>query len=305
MKRLTIKGLNLNYEDLPSNKLNLKFDYLELYLKNKIHIEIFNLDILKTLGLYSNSDGYNIAGELVSDQNTFKTVDIVKFGENINIFLDKSTLDYISILKAYDKSVEMYKRYYQYEKIEGMERVRIEKIPEDAFREAVANAIVHRDWSIRASIKISMFDNYIEITSPGGLPIGLSEEEYLNGQISILRNEKIGSLFNRLKLIEKFGTGIKRIKHLYKDNFKQPVFKVYENSISIILPVFSDEIKDLNENARTLLEVMIRNKSMTRSELEKLTGFDKIKTLRAIDKLLRENLVVKQGKGKATMYIRP
>ena len=56
-----------------------------------------------------------------------------------------------------------------------------------------------------------MYENRIEISSPGGLPSELSEEEYLNGQISILRNPIIGNVFFRLKYIEKFGTGILRI----------------------------------------------------------------------------------------------
>ena len=97
----------------------------------------------------------------------------------------------------------MFRKYYQYEKIEGAERKCIDKIPEKAFREAIANALIHRMWDIPASIKVSMYADRIEISSPGGLPAGISEEEYLNGQISILRNPIIGNVFFRLKYIEK------------------------------------------------------------------------------------------------------
>ena len=70
--------------------------------------------------------------------------------------------------------------------------------------------LIHRLWDVNASIKVSMLEDRIEISSPGGLPAGISEEEYLNGQVSILRNPIIGNVFFRLKYIEKFGTGIMR-----------------------------------------------------------------------------------------------
>ena len=114
--------------------------------------------------------------------------------------------------KQYDEIISVFKRYYQYEEINGFERKDRELIPEEAFREAVANSLVHRTWDVQSHIKISMYDDRIEITSPGGLPRELNEKEYLNGNISYLRNPIIGQLFFRLKYIEMFGTGILRIK---------------------------------------------------------------------------------------------
>ena len=126
--------------------------------------------------------------------------------------MDRESLENISILSQLEKTLQMFRKYYQYEKIEGAERKCIDKIPEKAFREAIANALIHRMWDIPASIKVSMYADRIEISSPGGLPAGISEEEYLNGQISILRNPIIGNVFFRLKYIEKFGTGIKQLE---------------------------------------------------------------------------------------------
>lgn len=152
---------------------------------------------------------------------------------------------------------------------------------------------MHRDWSISAAIKVEIYDEYIEIFSPGGLPRGLSKEEYINGQISILRNEKIGSLFNRLGLIERFGTGIKRIKHLYEGRARKPIFQVYPNSITVRLPVLIDEIQGLSENASVVLKTMPNKEELSRLEIEKLTGFDKNKSIRALNQLMEENLVKK------------
>ena len=79
-----------------------------------------------------------------------------------------------------------------------------------------------------------MFDERIEISSPGGLPPGISEEEYLNGYVSSPRNPMIGAIFFRLNYIEMFGTGIRRINDLYRDSELKPFFNVSANSISMI-----------------------------------------------------------------------
>ena len=92
----------------------------------------------------------------------------------------------------------MFRQYYEYERIKGSTREKISLIPEEAFREAVASALVHRTWDIDSHVNIAMFQDRIRITSPGGLPRGVSEEEYLRGGISILRNPIIGNVFYRL-----------------------------------------------------------------------------------------------------------
>lgn len=304
LKSLILEGRGQSFEDLESKEEDLSFKILGESLKDRLGIEELSIDNLKTLGLYSSKKGYNIAGELFADENSFRLVDIVKFGKNINVFNERTRIDNVSILAAYSQAVEFYKRYYQFEKIEGIKRKRIEKIPEDAFREALANALVHRDWSIRAAIRIEMHDDYIQISSPGGLPRGLSEEDYIKGQVSILRNEKIASIFNRLGLIESFATGIRRIRHLYKKSIRKPIFKAYPNSVMVRLPLLTDSILGLSETSSLVFNVMPDKQEVSRSEIEKLSGFDKSKTLRALEELIEENLVRKVGKGRGTKYIK-
>ena len=196
-----------------------------------MNIEKLNSDILKTLELYSDKTGFNVAAELLADKNSFMGIDVIRFGENIDEIMERKAYEYISILDELEQVLQMFRRYYQYEKIEGTARNVVDKIPEKAFREAIANALVHRMWDVKASIKVSMYSDRIEINSPGGLPEGINEEEYLNGQISILRNPIIGNVFFRLKYIEKFGTGIMRINYAYKDAIEKPKYKVFSNSI--------------------------------------------------------------------------
>lgn len=264
-------------------------------------IEQLTKDILKTLELYSDQNGFNNAAALLADNNYFKGIDIIRFGDSIDEIMERKTFENISILSQMEQSIQMFHQYYRYEKIEGMERKSVDKIPEKAFREAVANALVHRMWDIPASIKISMYPDKIEISSPGGPPAGLSEDEYLNGQISLLRNPIIGNVFFRLKYIEKFGTGIMRINYAYKNILVKPEYRIFSNSIRIILPVIKSDYK-LNEAEKRLINILTDNGSMTRNEVEKAAEMEKSKTIRILNGLIDKNIIQKKGMGRATKY---
>ena len=146
--RLILEGKNIRFEELPYNEQKLTFEVLHQKLKESIQIETFNKDTLKTLNLYDNNNGYNNAAGLLADRNHFPGIDIVKFGQNISVIQKRATIENISILEVYDKAIDMFRDYYQYEIIEGAERKNVEKIPEAAFREAIANALIHRAWDI-------------------------------------------------------------------------------------------------------------------------------------------------------------
>ena len=303
MRRLILKGENKEYEELPSDNQNLDFNFLGRELKDKTGIETFNTDVLKTLNLYSDSTGYNNAAAILSDQNRFPGIDIVRFGETINIFLKRRTFEYQSILQSYYDSLDIYRDYYQYDEIDGTLRKTIETIPEEAFREAVANAIVHRVWDVNAQIRISMFDDRIEIVSPGGLPDGISEKEYLERRISVLRNPILANVFHRLDLIEKFGTGIKRIIQCYADSQSKPSFEISDNSIQVTLPLIKRHL-DLTTDEMKVYNLLSRNINRSISEILSSTslGFGKSKTTELLKKLEEKGIVAVEGKGRGTKY---
>ncbi len=299
--RLILEGRNQSFEELPSEEQNLTFLELEKELVRTLGIQKLSTDILKTLELYSEREGFNNAAALLADDNSFKGVDIVRFGDDINEIMDRESFEKTSILIQMKKSMEMFRKYYQYEKIEGMERKVLERVPENAFREALANALVHRLWDMPASVKISMYKDRIEISSPGGLPAGISREEYLDGQISMLRNPIIGNVFFRLRYIEKFGTGIMRINNAYAGALKKPSYKIYENSILVVLPVIeADNV--LTDFEKRVVDILMQNEDMTRAGIEKAIGAGKDKTIRALNALLEKNVIGRKGMGRGTRY---
>lgn len=299
LQRVILEDKNLYFEELPYEG-DLTFKYLNEKLQEKLNIEINN-DILKTLGLINVDNSYNKAASLLSDSNRFSGIDIIKFGDDINMIMDRLSINNCSLFKQYDEAFDMFEKYYKYESIEESTRKTLEKIPSQAFREALANALVHRVWDDTPNIRISMFQDKITVTSPGGLPTGISKDEYLNGQVSKLRNPIIANVFFRLKYIEIFGTGILRIKHFYKENDIQPDFIINENSITIVLPLLNSKV-NVTEDEGVIFNYLKRNMQASCSDLVYISGFNKSKVLRIIKKLSNKGYVKTIGKGKNIKY---
>jgi ATP-dependent DNA helicase RecG len=113
-------------------------------------------------------------------------------------------------------------------KIEGLRRENILELPEDAIREAIVNAVCHRNYFEYGSrIMVEIYDDRVDIVSPGGVCKGITPENF--GTISITRNPLVQSMFYRIGYIEQMGTGIIRMKEAAKEaNVAEPQF-VLEN----------------------------------------------------------------------------
>ena len=300
--RLVLDGKNIRFEELPCKDQELSFEILHRKLKETVRIENFDKDTLKTLNLYDDVNGFNNAAGLLADKNHFPGIDIVKFGENISIIQKRSTFENISVLEVYEKAIDVFRDYYQYEVIQGADRKKMEKVPEAAFREAIANALIHRVWDVNSQIRVSMFDDRIEIVSPGGLPSGITEEEYLSGKLSVLRNRNLANVFYRLGFVEIFGTGITRIKQLYAESVIKPDFEVSENAIEIVLPIF-EKNADLTEDEIVIYKLLSKTMLKPISEVAPYVPFGKSKTIKLLKEMCQKGVIAVEGKGKGTKYI--
>lgn len=300
--RLVLDGKNIQFEELPCKDQELSFEILRRKLKENIRIENFDKDTLKTLNLYNDDNGFNNAAGILADKNHFPGIDIVKFGENISIIQKKSTFKNVSVLEVYEKALEVFRDYYQYEVIQGADRKKMEKISEAAFREAIANALIHRVWDVDSQIRVSMFDDRIEIVSPGGLPSGITEEEYLAGKLFVLRNRNLANVFYRLGFVEIFGTGITRIKQLYAEALIKPDFEVSENAIKIMLPIFEKNV-DLTKDEIVIYKLLSKTMLKPISEVAPYVPFGKSKITKLLKEMCQKGVITVEGKGKGTKYI--
>ena len=299
---LLLKKRNLTYDASESNNQKLEFGELGKFLTTKLKITNADMDVLISLGLYKEGK-FNIAGELLSDQNAlpYSTIDIARFGSSTSIFLDRNRYERCSVLKQYQETINMFQFYYKpYQVVEGFEKVDKIRIPDEAFREAVANAIVHRDYLVSGGIQISMYANRIEIDSPGGLPGGITKENYLNDLVSVPLNPVLAGVFYRLGIIELFGTGVRRIQEAYAGSELKPKFIIDESRIKIVLPVINSS-ENSSEEEKIMTHLLFKNE-MSRAEVEKLLGLGKTQAVDIINRLFTEGKIIRIGSGPSTKY---
>ena len=299
--RLVLEGSNTTFDELPAAQQDLEFSVLETRLKTELGISELSGDVMRTLDLLG-TDGFTNAAAILADENRFPGIDVVRFGASANELLDRATVERASAISQLEGALEMYERYYVSERIEGAERTRVEAVPAEAFREAVANAIVHRAWDVRANVSISMFPDRIEVVSPGSLPPGLSVAEYLDGRISVLRNPVLANVFFRLRYIEKFGTGVERIRAAYEGQLRKPTFSVMDETVSVVLP--ANGARPLGRDEASVLGAIPEGAAVTRADVEAAAGISKDKAVRVLNALVERGIVRREGTGRSTRYLR-
>ena len=291
---------NRSYDELPTKEQNLKFTVLEEKMKKILHIHSFNEDILKVIGAIGMDGKYSNAGALLADTNPFGGIECTRYGNTENIILDHETFDHRSVLRQYDDAISFFRIYYQYDVIEGSIRRTVEKIPEKAFREAIADALVNRIWDSNAPIRVEMFDDRIEVSSPGSLPGEITEKEYLEGKVPFFRNPILAGVFCRLHLKESFGTGTRKIHEAYQDSDAKPVCSILRDAVTIMLPLIKTE-KALSKPEKTVYGCL-GNVGKASSEIAGMAGFGKNKTLGILSALEQQGYVRKTGRGRGTRY---
>ena len=193
--------------------------------------------------------------------------------------------------------------------IKGVVRTDKQDYPEEAIREALLNAIVHRDYSFSGSIIINVTDYKIEFISLGGLLPGLSADDIRSG-ISQPRNTKLAEVFHRLRLIESYGTGIRRIFKLYASCPEQPRIEVTSNTFKIVLPNMNAAPAAVPENVPTatpqmqkVLDYIKAHGQITEKEISDLLGLKKTRTFTVAKKMRELGMIKVIGRGEGKKYL--
>jgi len=258
---------------------------------------------MKNLGILSADDIYTNMGLLVSDQCQHFVKFAVFQGLDKLVFKDRKEFSgslFTQLTDAY-KTID----FYNGTKATFHDLLRADErdYPEDAVREALLNAIVHRDYSFSGSTIINLYSDRLEIISLGGLVSGLSLEAVMLGA-SQTRNEKLASLFYRMKLIEAYGTGISKIISCYKGLPVQPKFENVEGAFRVILPnIHAHEISAEEEKYLPILRLFEKQKEITRSDVEEALGVGTTYAINMLKEMLDKERIKKVGSGKLTRYV--
>lgn len=276
----------------------------------------FSEEKLLALGLRNIHDNqYTNLALILSDQCPH-TIKIAVFGDESNTTFKDAKEFGGSIFRQLDDS-------YAYLSLcnrttatfQGLERVEKSDYPEEAMREALLNSLVHRDYSYSGSIIINVNDIGMEFISIGGLLPGLSAEDIRSG-ISQPRNRKLAEIFHRLRLIESYGTGIRKIYALYKGCAVQPQIKVTPNTFKLVLPNMNTPAETsvtvpakaeavsvtVTPQMRTVLDYLAEYDEMTDLDLQELLNVKKTRAYLLARQMKEKGLIEIIGRGAAKKY---
>ena len=273
--------------------------------------------ILNMIRETSEDGTYSNLAMLLSDQCTHTIKMAIFEGSKKSVFKDRRELDG-SLLKQLEDAY-CYINQFNLTRAEfnGLHRVDQRDYPEEAIREALLNAVVHRDYSIRSSILISIFDDRMEFVTIGGLITGISYDDIMLG-VSALRNQHLANVFYRLQLIEAYGTGIMKINECYQDYAVKPRIDISNHAFKITLPntnfkqhpsmvMESDtkcytDLPSYNEREITVLALFKEKASIVRKDVETVLKVSQSTAGLLLRSMVENHLLYTTGKGRNLHY---
>ena len=296
------------FEEMRSMEQSLTFEAAAAAFK-KYGVE-FGPEKYRALSVTQKNDElYTNLALIISDQCAH-TTKVAVFGDESNTtFKDnkefggsifKQLEDTYTYLMLCNKTAATFK---------GLERIEKQDYPEGALREALLNALVHRDYSFSGSVIINVNDEKMEFISIGGLLPGLSIDDIRLG-ISQPRNKNLAEMFHRLHLIESYGTGIRKIYKLYENCPLQPVIEATPNAFRITLPnmnVAADSVSEqkaaITSQMQKVLDYIAEHGQGTDGEIQSLLGLKKTRAFDLLKEMRQMGLIQVIGRGAAKRYL--
>ncbi len=305
-----------SYEAARSLSQQLTFERTSAFFKKR-GLE-FGPQQMRTLHLIGEDGTFTNLAFLLSEQCTH-TIKLAVFeGSKKTVFKDRMELSG-SLLEQLESAFRYIDRYNRTRaEFQGLDRVERRDYPAAAVREALLNAIVHRDYSFSSSTLISIFDDRIEFVSIGGLIRGISFDDIMLG-VSALRNPYLANIFYRLRLIEAYGTGILKIHECYADSAVRPLIETASNAFKITLPNINYEKENNNgivreslrpltgitkkeERVEAVIGLCKKNGFVIRKDIESALHISQATAILLLREMTAEGLLVKKGTAKNLRY---
>ena len=304
----------LSIDDIDLEKVK---DYLKTRKQEKI-LETHSLqDFLLSNRLASRNGELKIKNPvmLLFAKNTVHhcpqaEVKLVQFSgtEAVNILSHKLVQE--SLPHAIDQSIAFVEKHLSrnIEVTGAAKRTENYEYPLNVIREAIVNAIAHRDYFSRDSVQIYLFDDRIEITNPGSLPNALPKEMF--GTISVQRNPITYRFLRDMGYVEGLGTGIPRMKNAMRQaGLCDPEFKITESFFRIVLyntkgkkkPI--ESLKDLSERQKKALEYVKKHKTIKAQTYTKLNKVSYATAVNDINEMISFGYLKKVGAYRGAYYV--
>ena len=320
VKSMFRNNLDVSYENILGIDFEVQaisFEKVRAFIREanySIKITRKNIfEVLKSLNLTGKNKitnaGIMLFGKEVSSMILQCQITLVAYKdlEGIDVYDRQDIRD--DLWTQYNEAVIFLKKHLNKGSIiKGVNRYDSYEIPLEAIREALTNAIIHRDYSISGTqITVAVYPDRVEISNPGSLPEGMSKINF--GKLSVRRNEILADLFSRMNKGEKLGRGIIKIKSWIKAKglkvkFESSMFftTVFSRPVSSGR-VMSNISEGLNEGLKSLYSEIIANPGIKAKQLSALLKERPIKTLeRQIKTLTEKKFIERQGSKKTGGY---
>lgn len=257
-----------------------------------------------TLGLLRSDGRYSNLALLLSDQCKH-TIKVAIFeGTTKSVFRDRKEIggSLFTQLEEVFRYIDFYNKTHA--SFKGLTRIDKRDYPENAIREALLNAIIHREYSFSGSILVNLYDDRFEVVSLGGIVPGLTIDAILSG-ISQTRNEKLANVFYRLNYVEAYGTGIPRILETYSGYIIKPTISATDSSFSIVLPNMnyaSVPAEELSSQEQNIFDIVKNNPAVTRKRVMELTNLGSTRVYNILTMLAKSGLIIAEKDGRETTY---
>ena len=299
------------YEEVRSLSQDLTFDATGQFFDRE-NVP-FEPNHQKTLRLQTTDGIYTNLGLLLSDQSVHSVKLAVFEGLEKEIFKDRREFSGSLLAQMEDAHAVLDMHNHNHARVEGLYREDRRDYPESALREALLNALVHRDYAFSSSTLISIFDDRIEFVSIGGLPKGVSLDDILLG-LSVPRNENLANVFYRLRLIEAYGTGIPKIMRSYADCARKPELQATGNAFKLTLPNIntSPSVRipvgnefSFTESEEKVIALLDTQKQIVRGDVEAALNVSQAMAVRVLRGLVDKGAIRVIGGGNKTRYGKP
>lgn len=308
----------LNYEvELSSLDLSPLYEVFQKVGKKLDEEKLKNLKLIKEE--HGKAYPSNALLILLGYQNHC-TVKCAKFkGTTMELFLDKKEYGG-SIFEILEKSQNFILNHINLRaEIKGLYRTDTYEIPIVALREALINALIHRDYINQGrDIKVGVYDDIVNIVSPGSYPNSINQEDIDSGR-SDARNRVIANVFKALGLIEQWGSGISRIKKSCLDiGLKEPKIVeqndfvdvefyrlIREETVGKVLEsIKNDRLQPITTDYdQIILEYIEKNRKITRKEAKAILDIGETKIKELFNELIENKVIQRVGAGRGTYYI--
>ena len=302
------KRVKNTLKEIDSPRQELTFNQLKIYYEE--HGLKLNDNFLQNLDLLTSEGKYNYNAFLLADENNI-SIKLVKYvGTNKLELLENMEYGNRCLITATQRLLDRLDvENTTYAKIEYFGRKEQEKIDSKALKEAVINAIVHNDYSYGNSPIVELYSDRVEITSAGGLPQELSQEEFLEG-VTAPRNKELIRVFKDVELIENIGSGVLRILDAYDkscfrfmEHFLRVSFKYRENPFEYDQENGQESYqKHLSEIQDKIIALIKKNPSITQKEIAKTLEISREKVKYHIAVLKENNVIKREGSTKKGIW---